>query len=84
MAKLVVSATDQYSLVSDGDFNSVLVFMKLMVVILLLEFHVKSFKAVYKEITLAVFDMDPSSAAGPDGFNGYINHHCWNFIQQDV
>lgn len=58
--------------------------MKLMVVILLLEFHVKSFKAVYKEITLAVFDMDPSNAAGPDGFNGYINHHCWNFIQQDV
>lgn len=35
------------------------------------------------EIRQAVFDLDPSSAAGPDGFSGTFFCHCWSLIEQD-
>ncbi|KAI3452547.1 hypothetical protein Pfo_009211 [Paulownia fortunei] len=37
-----------------------------------------------EEIRHAVFDMDPDSAAGPDGFSALFFQHCWDFIQEDV
>ncbi|XP_057808994.1 uncharacterized protein LOC131023469 [Salvia miltiorrhiza] len=37
-----------------------------------------------EEITAAVFDMDPQSAAGPDGFCGRFYHACWSIIKQDI
>ncbi|XP_057791142.1 uncharacterized protein LOC131008273 [Salvia miltiorrhiza] len=37
-----------------------------------------------EEITAAVFDMDPHSAAGPDGFCGRFYHACWSIIKQDI
>ncbi|KAI3446364.1 hypothetical protein Pfo_003029 [Paulownia fortunei] len=36
------------------------------------------------EIKHVVFDMDPDSAAGPDGFSALFFQHCWDFIQEDV
>ncbi|KAM7517189.1 hypothetical protein LguiA_006772 [Lonicera macranthoides] len=37
-----------------------------------------------EEVRAAVFGLDPSSAAGPDGFNGYFYHQCWSLVQRDV
>ncbi|VFQ77971.1 unnamed protein product [Cuscuta campestris] len=31
-----------------------------------------------------VWDFDPNSASGPDGFNGIFFRTCWDLIQQDV
>ncbi|XP_057790445.1 uncharacterized protein LOC131007339 [Salvia miltiorrhiza] len=36
------------------------------------------------KITAAVFDMDPNSAAGPDGFFGKFFQACWQIIRSDV
>lgn len=37
-----------------------------------------------EKIRQAVFDLDPSSAAGPDGFNGHFYHQCWSLVGADV
>ncbi|PON76691.1 hypothetical protein PanWU01x14_033770 [Parasponia andersonii] len=37
-----------------------------------------------EEIRLMVFDMDASSAPGPDGFSGKFFRHYWDIIGQDV
>ncbi|XP_059295379.1 uncharacterized protein LOC132048699 [Lycium ferocissimum] len=37
-----------------------------------------------EEIRNAVFNMSPSSAAGPDGYNGNFFHKCWTVIQEDI
>lgn len=37
-----------------------------------------------EEIFLAVKDMDPDSAPGPDGFNGHFFVSCWNIVGADV
>lgn len=37
-----------------------------------------------EEVRDAIFGLDPSSAAGSDGFNGYFYHQCWSLIQRDV
>ena len=31
-----------------------------------------------------VFDMDPSSAPGPDGFTGFFYRNCWDIVGRDV
>ena len=36
------------------------------------------------EIRQAIFDLDPSSAAGPNGFNGTFYHFCWDLIKLDI
>ncbi|VFQ73133.1 unnamed protein product [Cuscuta campestris] len=37
-----------------------------------------------EEVTKAVWDHSPDSAAGPDGYNGYFFRQCWNIIKLDV
>ncbi|XP_043717730.1 uncharacterized protein LOC122665645 [Telopea speciosissima] len=37
-----------------------------------------------KEIKAAVFDLDPDSAPGPDGFPDVFFRCCWNIIERDV
>ncbi|WMV24651.1 hypothetical protein MTR67_018036 [Solanum verrucosum] len=37
-----------------------------------------------EELTQVVFSMNPNSAAGPDGFGGKFNQHCWEIIKEDV
>ena len=37
-----------------------------------------------EEIKKTVFDLDPSSAPGPDGFNGAFFQTCWQIIQEDL
>ncbi|XP_060202682.1 uncharacterized protein LOC132631098 [Lycium barbarum] len=37
-----------------------------------------------EEIKNVVFNMSPSSAAGPDGYNGNFFQKCWNIIQEDI
>ncbi|VFQ98285.1 unnamed protein product [Cuscuta campestris] len=37
-----------------------------------------------EEIKKAVWDLNPNSAAGPDGFNGYFFRTCWEIIKGDV
>ncbi|KAL8511849.1 hypothetical protein ACS0TY_018326 [Phlomoides rotata] len=37
-----------------------------------------------EEIKRAVFDMEPSSAPGPDGFGGTFYHSCWDIISLDI
>ncbi|XP_059302211.1 uncharacterized protein LOC132054175 [Lycium ferocissimum] len=37
-----------------------------------------------EEIKNVVFNMSPSSAAGPDGYNGNFLKKCWNIIQEDI
>ncbi|KAL8529335.1 hypothetical protein ACS0TY_006664 [Phlomoides rotata] len=37
-----------------------------------------------EEIKRAVFDMDPSSSPGPDGFGGSFYQTCWDIIALDV
>ncbi|KAL8524002.1 hypothetical protein ACS0TY_013819 [Phlomoides rotata] len=37
-----------------------------------------------EEIRRAVFDMEPSSSLGPDGFGGSFYQACWNIISIDV
>ncbi|PON72886.1 hypothetical protein PanWU01x14_063550, partial [Parasponia andersonii] len=37
-----------------------------------------------EEIRLMVFDIDASSASGPNGFSGKFFCHCWDIISQDV
>ncbi|VFQ70835.1 unnamed protein product [Cuscuta campestris] len=36
------------------------------------------------EVKATVWDLDPDSASGPDGFNGNFFRACWDIIQQDV
>lgn len=36
------------------------------------------------DIKAAIFDMDPSSAPGPDGFSGVFYHSAWDIIGSDV
>lgn len=36
------------------------------------------------EVKQAVFDMSPSSTAGPEGFNGTFYQTCWDIIKYDV
>lgn len=36
------------------------------------------------EIRNAIFDLDASSVAWPDGFNGDFYHHYWDLIQMDI
>ena len=38
----------------------------------------------WEEIKKAVFSLDPSSAPGPDGFNGLFYQTCWSIIQADI
>ncbi|XP_042485796.1 uncharacterized protein LOC122066038 [Macadamia integrifolia] len=35
------------------------------------------------EIKRAVWDLDPESSPGPDGYPGYFFHCCWNIISGD-
>ncbi|XP_026454012.1 uncharacterized protein LOC113355377 [Papaver somniferum] len=37
-----------------------------------------------EEIKAAIFDMDPDSAPGPDGFSGIFFRSCWNIIKNDL
>ncbi|VFQ66831.1 unnamed protein product [Cuscuta campestris] len=37
-----------------------------------------------EEIKLIIWEMDPNSAAGPDGFNITFFKCCWDFIKSDV
>ncbi|XP_043699839.1 uncharacterized protein LOC122650493 [Telopea speciosissima] len=37
-----------------------------------------------EEIKAAVFDLDPNSALGPDGYPGTFFRVCWDFIGRDV
>nr|XP_009771337.1 PREDICTED: uncharacterized protein LOC104221892 [Nicotiana sylvestris] len=37
-----------------------------------------------KEIRDVVFNMDPASAAGPDGYNGKFFQFCWDIIKEDI
>ena len=37
-----------------------------------------------EEIRLTVFDMDASSAPGPDGYSGKFFRHCWDIVHSDV
>ncbi|EOY14356.1 Uncharacterized protein TCM_033752 [Theobroma cacao] len=37
-----------------------------------------------QEVKDAVFDIDPESAAGPDGFSSYFYQQCWNTIAHDL
>ncbi|KAL6209299.1 hypothetical protein ACLB2K_020241 [Fragaria x ananassa] len=37
-----------------------------------------------EEISLALKDMDPDSAPGPDGFNGHFFVSCWATVDADV
>ncbi|VFQ85780.1 unnamed protein product, partial [Cuscuta campestris] len=37
-----------------------------------------------EEIKQAVWDLNPNSAAGPDGFNGNFFRECWSIIKDDV
>ncbi|XP_026430512.1 uncharacterized protein LOC113327547 [Papaver somniferum] len=37
-----------------------------------------------EEIKKTVFDMDPESSPGPDGFSGFFYRSCWEIIQQDL
>ncbi|XP_057791084.1 uncharacterized protein LOC131008189 [Salvia miltiorrhiza] len=37
-----------------------------------------------EEITTAVFQMDPHSSPGPDGFSGRFFHTCWDVIKIDI
>ena len=36
------------------------------------------------ELKKVVFSMNPNSAAGPDGMNGYFFQKCWNIIKNDL
>lgn len=36
------------------------------------------------EIKKAVFRLNPTSSGGPDGYNAFFLHQCWNTIQNDV
>ncbi|VFQ79404.1 unnamed protein product [Cuscuta campestris] len=36
------------------------------------------------EVRKAVWDLNPNSAAGPDGFNDYFFRICWDIVKQDV
>ncbi|XP_043717944.1 uncharacterized protein LOC122665876 [Telopea speciosissima] len=38
----------------------------------------------HDEIRTAIFDLDPSSAPGPDGYPGTFFRACWNIISRDV
>ncbi|KAH6762314.1 hypothetical protein C2S52_019747 [Perilla frutescens var. hirtella] len=38
----------------------------------------------FEEIRLAVFDLDPNSAASPDGFSGKFFHVAWDVIASDI
>ncbi|KAG5580329.1 hypothetical protein H5410_050956 [Solanum commersonii] len=37
-----------------------------------------------EELKTVVFSMNPNSAAGPDGMNGYFFQKCWNIIKHDL
>lgn len=37
-----------------------------------------------KEVKKAVFHLNPSCAAGSDGFNGKFYQHCWDVIAVDL
>ncbi|XP_026447002.1 uncharacterized protein LOC113347531 [Papaver somniferum] len=37
-----------------------------------------------EEIKVVVFEMDPESAPGPDGFYGIFFRSCWNIIKNDL
>lgn len=36
------------------------------------------------EVRIALWCLDPHSAVGPDGFNGFLFCHCWDVVQTDV
>ena len=38
----------------------------------------------YIEIRQTIFDMDPLSASGLDGFTSKFFHHCWDVVGLDV
>ena len=38
----------------------------------------------FDDIRSVIFDMDPNSALGPDGFNGVFFKHCWSIVGKDV
>ncbi|XP_049348971.1 uncharacterized protein LOC125813526 [Solanum verrucosum] len=37
-----------------------------------------------EELKEVIFSMNPNSAAGPDGMNGYFFQKCWNIIKHDL
>ncbi|KAH0646562.1 hypothetical protein KY284_034446 [Solanum tuberosum] len=37
-----------------------------------------------EELKEVVYSMNPNSAAGPDGMNGYFFQKCWNIINKDL
>uniref|UniRef100_M1D937 Non-LTR retroelement reverse transcriptase n=1 Tax=Solanum tuberosum TaxID=4113 RepID=M1D937_SOLTU len=37
-----------------------------------------------EELKEVVFSMNPNSAAGPDGMNGYFFQKCWHIIKKDL
>ncbi|KAG5585843.1 hypothetical protein H5410_046277 [Solanum commersonii] len=37
-----------------------------------------------EELKKVIFSMNPNSAAGPDGMNGYFFQKCWNIIKHDL
>ena len=38
----------------------------------------------FEEIRAVVFDMDPSSALGPNGFTGPFFRSCWEIVGSNV
>lgn len=37
-----------------------------------------------EEIRMAIFDMDPNSAPGPDGYGGSFYQTCWEIIKSNL
>ncbi|XP_059288842.1 uncharacterized protein LOC132042262 [Lycium ferocissimum] len=37
-----------------------------------------------KEVKDAIFDIDPNSSAGPDGFSSLFFQKCWSIVEQDL
>ncbi|KAK6791450.1 hypothetical protein RDI58_010531 [Solanum bulbocastanum] len=45
--------------------------------------RLKALPSMY-ELKEAVYSMNPNSAAGPDGMNGYFFQKCWDIIKKDL
>ncbi|XP_060211737.1 uncharacterized protein LOC132639298 [Lycium barbarum] len=41
-------------------------------------------EASHEEVKRAVFDIDPNSSAGPDGFNGFFFQKTWDIVGDDL